>query len=435
MFKNKFLNNTSWILGGKIFQMVISLLISTLTARYLGPSNYGIINYTNSYIAFFASVCTLGLNGIIVKEFVCNREKEGEIIGTVIVMRLCSSIVSMIMIGLLIKQISGGDSLIVKVAMLQSVNIIFASFDTINFWYQSKLMSKVSTIIQSIAYIVMTLYRIIILILGKDVTWFAFAVSLDTMIVGILLFISYQKNKSVPIRFSKKWIKILLKQSAPFIISEIMITVYGHMDKIMIGAMLDQTSVGLYATAVTITGLWNFIPVAFLDSARPVIMEEKLKNEQQYIKRLKQLYAFIIWLSFAYALCMTIVSKYVILILYGKAYLGARDALVIVVWYCAFSYLGAAKNIWIICEKKVKYEMIFTILGAIANISLNFVLIPQWGIVGAAVATLLTQIFTNFIVMALFKETRLNARLIVEAICLKDVIDVKMLKQRFKNKF
>lgn len=435
IFKNRFLTNTAWLVGGKIFQMAISLLISTLTARYLGPGNFGIINYTNAYIAFFSSICQLGLNGIIIKEMVSHRDDEGTIIGTAIVMRLITSIISMVSIYFMFKTITPNDTIMIKVAMLQSVSILFASFDIINFWYQSKLQSKITTIIQSMAYVVMSLYRVIILILNKDVTWFAFAVSLDTIVIAVLLLYSYSKNKEKNFSFSFIWVKKLLSQSWPFILSGIMITVYGQMDKIMIGEMMDKTSVGLYSIAITITGLWSFIPIAFLDSARPLIMEAKTVNQELYVLRLKQLYCFIIWLSFAYALAMSIMSKLVIYILYGEQYIGAQSALVITVWYCAFSYLGAAKNIWIICEGKMKYETIFTLSGAILNIVLNYFMIPLYGIVGAAVATLVTQIVTNFVVMFFFSETRENAKLIVDAFLFRGIGNINSIKKLFlKNK-
>lgn len=429
----KFISNTSWIIGGKVFQMLISLLITSITVRYLGPANYGLINYTNAYVAFFSSICTLGLNGVIVNTMVNHRDEEGKIIGSAIVMRLVTSVVSMFAVYLLIREVGNNDTLLIKIALLQYVSVIFASFDTINFWYQSNLMSKVATIIQSVAYIIMSLYRVVILILDKDVTWFAFAVSLDIMFVGIALLLSYFKNGEKKLGFSIKWCKIMLSQSYPFIISGIMTTVYAQMDKIMIGNMMDQTSVGLYSTAIVITGLWAFIPIAFLDSARPIVMAEKKRSQDSYVRRLKQLYAFIIWLSFAYAVAMTIFSKYVILILYGKAYLASRSALVITVWYCAFSYLGSAKNVWMICENKMKYETVLTFIGMICNIVLNFVLIPLLGIVGAAIATLLTQIITNFLLLFVFKDTRENAVLIYEAIMLKDVIDFALVKQKIRD--
>ena len=75
--------------------MVISLFVGMITARYLGPANYGVLNYTASFTAFFTPLCTLGFNGVIVKELISNKGKQGEIIGTAIVFRFFSSLASL----------------------------------------------------------------------------------------------------------------------------------------------------------------------------------------------------------------------------------------------------------------------------------------------------------------------------------------------------
>ena len=72
--------------------MVISLVVVLLTARYLGPSNYGIINYVAAFIAFAKPICSLGLEGVLVKKFVDKPDKEGSIIGTAILMEFLASL-------------------------------------------------------------------------------------------------------------------------------------------------------------------------------------------------------------------------------------------------------------------------------------------------------------------------------------------------------
>ena len=67
IFNNKIINNMSWMIGGKVAQMIINLFVGLLTARFLGPSNYGLINYGLAYTAFFSSFCTLGINSVIIK--------------------------------------------------------------------------------------------------------------------------------------------------------------------------------------------------------------------------------------------------------------------------------------------------------------------------------------------------------------------------------
>lgn len=418
---NKFISNTSWMVGEKIFEMCISLVIGMITARYLGPSNYGTINYCISFVTFFTSVCTLGLEGIIVKELIDNPKQEGYLLGTGIFMRCISSFLSIICIVIILKILKPHNNIVLIVGFLESIALLFRSFDLINFWYQSKLESKYASIIQSSAYVIVSLYKVFILATGKDVRWFAFSTSLDIILIAIMFVISYYKKGGLKLRISFDLGRKLLSQSYHFILSGLLIVIYAQMDKVMIGQILDEKQVGLYSVAITITGLWSFIPNALINSARPIIMKLKSENEELYMKRLKQLYAGIGWIGILFSTFVVLTSKWIVLILYGRDYLDAVNTLNIAVWYTSFSLLGVARGIWIISENKNKYDKKILFWGVVVNLLLNSILIPRYGIDGAAVATLFTQITTCLLAPLIYKETRIHTKYVLEALCFKGI--------------
>ena len=193
-FKNATVKNAGWIIAGKIVQMILSLFVGLLSARYLGPSNYGLINYASAYTAFFTSLCTLGLNSILVKEIVDNPDKQGEIIGSTLLLRFVASLMSVISIIALVSIIDKDEPITIAVVALSSTGLVFHIFEAIRFWFQSKLLSKNSAIASVIAYVITSAYKITLLILGKSVEWFAFSLSIDYLCVGILLFVFYKKG-------------------------------------------------------------------------------------------------------------------------------------------------------------------------------------------------------------------------------------------------
>lgn len=410
-----------WLMTERVLQMLIALIINMITARYLGVDNYGVINYVASYISFFAPICTLGLEGIIIKELVDNPDKQGEIIGTSMGMRMISSLFSMFAILLILFFLDHDNTVILGVAFLQSLILFFNTADLFEFWYQSRLESKKSVKVKLIAYLIVAVYKVGILIFQKDIYWFAVTNTLDMAVIYILLFISYKRNHGPKLSFRFATGKDMLKISYNFILSGLMVAVYAQMDKIMLGQMMDTATVGLYSVGIYICNLWNFIPNAIMVSLRPGIMAAKQLDEKLYQKRLKQMYALIIWISILYAVGVCLFSRYLIWILYGEAFLDARVPLMIAVWYCGFSQLGGAREVWMICEKKQKYSKWFALIGALTNLILNFTLIPVIGMNGAAVATLITQIMTGFVVTLFFKDTRKNNKYLVEAFLLKGV--------------
>jgi O-antigen/teichoic acid export membrane protein len=420
--RQKFLANTGWIVGERVYQMLISLVVGVMTARYLGPSNYGIINYAASFIAFFSSICTLGLEGIIVKELVDNPEREGELLGSGIIMRLASSLISMIAILILISVLNRNDIVMLVVATLQSIALLFRSVELIEFWYQSKLQSKYSSIIKGIGYTTMSLYKVVLLITGKSVEWFAFSTTVDSIIIALLFLYFYHRQGGNRLRFRFTTVKELISQSYHFILSGIIVVIYNHMDKVMIGQYLSEKQVGLYSAAITICNMWVFVPNALINSARPLIMKLKGQNEDLYVRRLKQLYSFIWWMGIAFALIISAFSTLIVLILYGRQYLDAVPSLIIASWYTVFSVLGTARGIWILCEGKYKFVKRYLSWGVVVNLVLNTILIPMWGIEGAAFATLVTQIVTAIIAPVFYKETRIHSKYVLEALFFKGVL-------------
>ena len=163
ILSNPTVRNAKWMIAEQMVQMLISLILGVLTARYLGPSNYGVINYCAAYVAFFTSVCTLGLEGIIIKELVNHRDEEGEIVGTGILMRLAASAISIVSILVILLFMDPGNTLVLKVAFLQSLVLIFRSFELIDYWFQSYLQSKYVSILKSISYVLVAVYRCIYL--------------------------------------------------------------------------------------------------------------------------------------------------------------------------------------------------------------------------------------------------------------------------------
>ncbi len=418
--KSKELKNTVWIVGEQIFQMVISLVISLLTARYLGPENFGSLNYTASFISFFTSVASLGMEGVIIKKMIADPDGEGEYLGSCIVFRLLSSVLSSVTIILLVYFLNPDDRVKVLLAFLQSFQLIFQAFYIFDSWFQRYLKSKYVSIGKMAACVIVAGYKIFLLATGKSVLWFAFSSSLTYIVISIVLFIFYKREKGRKLRVSFIKGKDVLSESYHFIIAGLMVAVYGQMDKIMIGQILTDADVGLYATSTAICSMWIFIPIAIINSFRPSIMVIKNSgDEKRYVLRLEQLYSLVIWLSIFISVIVTILAPFIVYVMYGDEYMGAVDTLRIAVWLELFSMIGTARGIWILCENKNKYVKYYLFIGVIVNLVLNSLFIPWIGIIGAAIATLVTQITTSIIAPMCFKETRVHTKYVLEAFVLK----------------
>ena len=414
-------NNFSWLVSGKLIQMILSLVVGLLAARYLGPSNYGLINYSTTYMTFFSALCSLGISSVIVKNFTDKPEETGTTLGTTLFLRIISSFVSGLLIIGIVSVVDKDEQLTLIVTAIVCVGLIFQPFDAFNYWFQYKYKAKVIAIVSLTAYAAVALYRVFLMVQGRDVRWFAFATVLDYLVVAILLVGSYVKFNGPKLKFSFVKAKELLGVSYHFILSSLMVAIYGYTDKLMLKQMLNETEVGYYSTATAICAMWAFVLQAVIDAVYPTVMNLYKQDKVAFEKKNRQLYAILFYTAVGVSMIITIFAPVGIRILYGADYLPATLPLRIVTWYTAFSYLGVARNAWIVCEGKQKYLKYMYVLAAVINICLNTIIIPIMGTAGAALASLITQIFTSIILPACFKEMRPNAKMMIDAILLRGI--------------
>ena len=415
-----------WLLGGKIVNMILSFFVSLATARYLGPDNFGSINYVAAYVSFFSSITSLGLSVIVIKEISMGKEDDNEVIWTGILMRFLTAVFSTIAVIALVSITDKSDPLMVKIAILESIAILASAFDTFMYWFQGKLLGKYTSIASVVAYIGMSLYRIYLLANNADILWFAFATSVDTLLLSLILMLCYVRENGFHPKVSVRLGKSLMKQSYHYMISGLIAILYSKIDQIMLKQMLDTYSVGLYTAALTIAGLWGMIPSAFIQSVSPILYKNAEENRGMFYKRLRQSYAGIWLLNICWSLGVSIFSYWVIYLLYGKAYLGARGALVIVVWYTGITSIGSLTQVYLATENKNKYVNYFALAGLVTDVILNALLIPRMGIFGAAIATLVTYTVIHIVMPLAIKDTRDAGRLIIQGMLFRDVLDDEM---------
>ncbi len=420
IFKSRSIQNSEWIIAQQIFQMLLQLIVGVLTARYLGPSNYGTLNYTASFVSFIMAVATLGMDSVLIKKLIDYPEQEGLYLGSTMVFRLIASVMSSISISITVAVLNPDDALKVTLVFLQSFQLSFRAIQILDAWFKRHLKSKYVSIGKMLAGLIVSFYKVFLLFTAKNIVWFAISNSLTDGIVAVVEILFYKKEKGQKLRFNVDIGFSVLKESYHFIISGIMVGLYTQMDRIMIGQLLSDKDVGLYTTAAAICGMWIFIPTAIIDSFQANIMEEKKSgNESRYILRLEQLYSFIIWMCLIVSLCVSVIAGPVVNLMYGSAYMGAVETLKILIWSETFSMIGTARGIWILCENKNRYVKYYLFVGTVINLTLNSILIPRLGINGASFATLATQVTTSIIAPTFFKETRIHTRIVLEAASFK----------------
>ena len=397
-------------------QSACSFIIGVFTARYLGPTSYGLISYAASIVAFFLPIMQLGFSSTLVREIVNQPEREGQVLGTSLVLNIISSIACVIGITTFSFLSTPTETETIVVCGLYSLSLVFQASEMIQYWFQAKLLSKYPSIVSLVAYVVVSLYKVYILIAGKSVRWFAVTHVIEACIIASALLIIYLKCGKQKLSFSFELAKEMFSRSKHYISAAMMVVVFQQTDRLMLKWMLNETETGYYSASLTCLGITGFVFMAIIDSARPSILESKKRSEKEYAEKLTMLYTVVNLLSLAQSIAMTVFAKMIIGIIFGADFLPASRVLQVAVWYTAFGYYGTVRNVWILAEEKQQYLWKINLAGATLNVVLNFILIPILGGVGAAIASLATQLFTNVVLCFVIKPIRPCLRYMIESV-------------------
>lgn len=402
----KFVGNTGWMMFRNIYSMLVSLIVGSLSARFLGPSNYGLLTYGSAIIAFFTTVSKLGMDSVVVAEIVRYPKKENVFLGTALLMRFVASVLSFFAIWGFVLVFEPENRSLQIVTVLQATAIIFQSTEVFYFWFQAKMEMKYVTLTAMAALTVTSIWRLALLAGKASVQWFALSASISAMVCGICIGIIFSKKSGIRLKFCWEEGKAVLRKSYHFIINGLAVTLYMQLDRIMVGKLSSETAVGLYGAASTLAVMWQFVPLNIIDSSNPILLKMYDTDKRKYESRYQMLLMGITAMGIAVGFGFTIFSRLIIYILYGEAYFEAAPALAILIWATCFSMIGTARSTWIIATGRNKFSKYFTCMGAVLNTVLNAVIIPRWGFVGASATTLATEMFVSLAAPLFFSETR-----------------------------
>jgi|GEM_PF-6292281 len=404
--KNKVLRNTLWISVGQVVELLIALVFGILITRYLTEADFGMMNNSIAAMNTLLPLATLSTSGIVMKKLVENKESEGTIIGTMLFFRLGSGVISALLLLAFAFLFNADDQLMKYLCVIQTFALIVNFHELFATWYNFKLQAYKYVIFRLITCILVCVYKGLILHSQLSVEWFCYSNVLDSILITIICFLSYKKNSDRTLSINFSLGKQIIVESRFFIVSGVLTALLIHVDKFILQKMISKTDVGIYTAAVYIGTLWGFVLNAMIESARATIISAKNENMQLYKRRMQQLYSAVIWSGILVAICITLVSPYLLTILYGEKYSNGGVILGIICWSVVFQFIVRARNVWFILENKNKYELIFTAFGIVVNVIMNLLLIPQFGLIGAAISAVLTQFGIAIIVPAIFPATR-----------------------------
>ncbi|MBI2559356.1 flippase [Candidatus Woesearchaeota archaeon] len=406
--------NFASLLTAEIISRILQFVIFVYLARSLGKDNFGIFSFGLAFGLIVMVIVDFGLNQLFVREISRNKALASKYLFNGIIIKIFLAGFAMIIAYLFLNimdypsQVKIVAYIMLLFALVQSFNelcfSVFRAFERMHYEMGIKIL-RMLVLISSVFYLVKNNY-------GLAVSVWAFPAA-EFIVLSIATVIVYARFAKISFEFDYGFSKMIVKESSLFFFSAIFTTLYLYADQIMISKLRSTTEVGIYSAAANITIALIFIPLMYANSIYPVISRFYINSKKSLKLVYERSFKYMLVLGLPIAAGIYVLSDKIILFLYGEEYSASAAVLSMLSGYILLKFLNPVTGYTLMAINKQGTRLLGQASAAAINIVLNFVLIPIYGIIGAAAATLITEIIFFIIYSGFAANYGFNLRFLI----------------------
>lgn len=392
------LRNLGWLVFDRVFRLGVSFVVTLWLARYLAPELFGVYNYAIAFTALFSVVATFGLQSVVVQYLVDKPDQQNFTLASAFAIQLAGGVIAFILSVLVAFNLVGSEpSVLVAVLLLSTINL-FRFSDTVRYYFESRVQSKRIVVTENLVFMLIVLLRIAMILLELPLIYFVALLVLEGVLTTLAFFCLFGTQKLKALRFDNSNFLSMLKVAWLLALSVGAAMLYMRVDQIMLASLLNQEAVGIYSAAVRISEIWYVFPTVIVGSVFPRIIRELRIDAARANRALDVLLTSFSIVSISVGLLVGSYSTEIIVFLFGEDYRASASVLSIHVWSSVFVFSGILGSRWLVAMDMQKVLLVSTLIGVVANIAMNYLMIPVYGVEGAAWATLVAQFMSAILV-------------------------------------
>lgn len=403
--------NTFWVAAGTTLTKIIRVIVIIYIARALGTEDYGIFTYAMSLVAIFAIFSDIGLTSILTRELTKRTEGKKEYLSTALVVKLSFLIGTIVLIAIfapLITKFEAAKPLLIIIAITVAFESLQGFFYAIT---RSQNKMEVEAGLSIITEILITVLVLFVFFKHPSIKALALAYMIGNSVGLIITLFFLRKNLNGIFKyFRKDLVKNIIMASWPFAIMGFFGIFMTNIDSVIIGIFSSPHVLGLYAAAQKPISLLHVLPNFLAIGLFPIINKFSRDKEEKKLSSVVEKSALA---SLLIALPIVaggiIIAEPLISITFGYEFIAAVSTLQILLLSLLIVFPGSMLADLILAENKQKVFIKSSFLGAATNVILDLLLIPIYGIVGSAVATVIAILVAySFFFIEARKITKFN---------------------------
>lgn len=419
----RIVENIGWLFADNVLRLISVMIVNAWVVRYLGPQQYGTLAFALAFVSLFTPLALLGLPNLVMRDLVEKPQDENATLGSAFVLMLGGAAAGAALASVAVLFLRPHQPEAQRLVWVIACGLIFQAFTVIEQWFNAQVRARYVVYARNMALLLASAVRVGAILAGASLLVFAAITVIESGLFALGLLVVFQRTRGTLAAWRAHLgrARRLLADSWPLLIEGLAIVVYMRIDQTMLGQMIPgdkgEREVGLYASAVKLSEMWLFVPMAIRTTFFPTIVRSKSLSPAEYRQRIQRLFNLMVLLSYGVAIPTTILAPFIIRSFYGGDFRDAAPMLAILIWAGVWVSLGQVRSAVVQSENRQILTLRASILGAVANVLLNLVLIPPLGGIGSAIATTVSYgvqaYLSSFLFPALVPLGKMQTRALV----------------------
>ncbi len=422
--------NALWLVSEKGLRFVLGFLVIALVARHLGTSLFGELNFSLAVFSILVVVASSGANRITIRNVTedrANLASREELVSSMFFFRFFITLGLFALTSIFALILYEATALLF---LLVLASLIFQPFEVLDLHQQGLAKVKPVTVIRTGVFIVSSALKVSVVLLDQSPAWIFSLVLFEHALVAALfyVFIGVGEGRKLIrlIHFSPVRLREILNEAWPEILAGLGGILFVRLDQVMLRIMEGAESVGIYSAATRVSEGWYFVPAAIVAASFPKVVQLKAASEKAYLDSISILISIIVALGFIVSLVFVFFAHDIIHLLFGDSYAESGIILQLHCFAAIFIFMGSVSGSWLASERKLIWNLHRNAIGLLVNVVANLILIPIYGGVGAAVATLIAVVTAFYIFDAFTPKLRFIFWMKTYALCTMGMSGIRL---------
>jgi len=410
--------NSFWLLADHVLRLGVSVVVGLWIARHLGPEQFGMLNFAAAFAAPFAALLLTSLNALVVRDLVRSPNEEAAILGTTALLKLGGGLGAVLAGGAWAWTASSVDDRTLPLILVVLAGSVFTAGEVSDLWLQARSKARMSAWVRSAASLITSFGKIMLIVGDAPLVWFAAMGALELALCALGWAISFGRARSTvgAWRWESAVARRLLKESWPLLVGGVVMQIQAYYDQVLLTEMRDAQEVGYYAAALRLVALLGFVPMAIYTAVAPEITHAYRAERALYARRLRDVYRAMLAAFVVMALPMVLIPSLLVTLTVGEGYSASAVLLPLLSLRLLLTNLGVARSLHITNEGLFVHALVTSIVATSLNLTLNYMLIPDYGALGCVIAALVSFSVNTLLLEWVSPRARFGVRVLGSAL-------------------